>query len=68
MNSVFALVCTKEFLTRYGQAFPDITYAIFQAFDEGEYNHSQDAPDENPEEKYTRPMISQVLQKYEKAV
>lgn len=67
MNSVFAMICTEEFIERNGQAFPDITYAVFQAFDEGEYDHSQDAPDENPEEKYTKPMILQVLRIYEKA-
>lgn len=64
MNCIFALVCTEEFMTRNGQAFPEITNAIFQAFDEGEYYHSQDAPDDNPEEKYTKPMISEVLQRY----
>ena len=64
MNRIFALVCTEEFLMRNGQKFPEITNAIFQAFDEGEYYHSQDTPTDDPEEKYTKPMISQVLQRY----
>lgn len=67
MNCIFALVCTEEFLMRNGQEFPEITNAVFQAFDEGEYYHSKDAPDDDPEERYTKPMISQILQRYKKA-
>src|SRR5512147_3287742 len=43
---------------------PDITREIFEAFDEGEYHHSDDAHDVDPEAKYTRPLVRSALFKY----
>jgi hypothetical protein len=40
---------------------PDPAYQVFLAFDEGEYRHNGDADDVNPEDKYTRPMIREIL-------
>jgi hypothetical protein len=37
------------------------TWAIFLAFDEGEFAHSGDSRDTNPEEKYTRARIAEII-------
>ena len=40
---------------------PDLFWAIFLAFDEGEYYHGNNR-DEDPVEAYTRPMITRALE------
>jgi hypothetical protein len=40
---------------------PEPAYQVFLAFDEGEYRHNGDANDVDPEAKYTRPMIKELL-------
>jgi hypothetical protein len=47
-------------LTR-DRVLPDPAYQVFLAFDEGEYHHASDSRDVDPEVKYTRPMIKDVL-------
>jgi hypothetical protein len=46
-----------------GYDVPDLAWEIFSAFDEGEYYHSpeEQAQEEDPAEKYTRPWIERVL-------
>lgn len=39
---------------------PDLFWAVYLAFDEGEYYHGNNR-DEDPQEAYTRPMISRLL-------
>jgi hypothetical protein len=43
------------------RVLPDPAHQVFVAFDEGEYHHPGDSDDVDPEEKYTRPMIREVL-------
>lgn len=40
---------------------PEPAFAIFQAFDAGEYQHPSDSSEVDPVEKYTRPMITEIL-------
>jgi hypothetical protein len=40
---------------------PEPAFAIYQAFDEGEYYHLGDNREVEPMEKYTRPKINQIL-------
>lgn len=40
---------------------PEPAFSIYQAFDEGEYHHAGDAREVDPVDKYTRPMVNQIL-------
>jgi hypothetical protein len=40
---------------------PEYTWAVFLAFDEGEYYHRGDSRAINPEEKYTRTRITEII-------
>ncbi len=44
-----------------GEARPDLFWRIYGAFDEGEYYHDNNRQ-EDPAEKYTRPMIADILE------
>jgi hypothetical protein len=43
---------------------PEVTEDIFNAFDQGEYCHSEDSPDIDPKAKYTKPMLKAALAKH----
>jgi len=40
---------------------PEPAFSIYEAFDAGEYYHNGDLPDVDPVEKYTRPLIIDIL-------
>ncbi|MCA1816719.1 MAG: hypothetical protein LC746_09995 [Acidobacteria bacterium] len=61
MNSLFALMVSEPFLKRTDGMIPDVAFAIYEAFDQGEYQHPNDLPTDNMEEKYTRPMLKEAL-------
>jgi len=66
MNYVFAFAWTQSFLES-NRNIPEISFAVYQAFDEGEYHRSKDQRSEHPEEKYTKPLVSELLRKYQNA-
>jgi hypothetical protein len=45
-------------------ALPDVFFAVYLAFDAGEYYHDNDRT-KDPEREYTRPQISELLRKAE---
>ena len=49
------------FYLRYDSLLPAYSWEVFEAFDEGEYQHDGDADDVNPEDKYTRPQILNII-------
>jgi hypothetical protein len=40
---------------------PELMYAVYQAFDSGEYSRSEDAAGVDPVERYTRPALTKLL-------
>ncbi|WP_426234673.1 hypothetical protein [Pseudomonas sp. TWP3-2] len=42
---------------------PQPAFALYQAFDQGEWIRRYDPPETNPAEKYTRPMVEQIMRK-----
>jgi hypothetical protein len=56
LNTLFA------FAAQTGR-IPDLTHSIFLAFDAGEYSHQGDDRGVDPELKYTRPLIRNILSK-----
>lgn len=42
--------------------FPKAAWDCFSAFDEGEFYHTEDDRNVDPEEKYTRPLLEKLLQ------
>ena len=46
-------------LTQY--EVPPLAWYVFNAFDQGEWHHSNDPPEIDPVEKYTRPMLLEAL-------
>lgn len=57
VNNVFAVS------TAFDDLRQPLFWAVYLAFDEGEYFHGNNR-DEDPEEVYTRPMIAQAIQDY----
>ena len=56
MNHLWAYLCSqKDF------EIPPFFYSVYEAFDAGEYYYSRDACDVSPEERYTRPLIEEIL-------
>jgi hypothetical protein len=54
MNHLFAYVCRQE-------TFPAVLWSIYLAFDRGEYYHPDEDHELHPSERYTRPMIAEIL-------
>jgi hypothetical protein len=54
MNLVWSFALKRD-------EIPDTMYAIYEAFDGGEYFRSSDAAEVDPVEKYTRPALQRVL-------
>ncbi len=50
-------------ITLAGEDWPEIFWATFLAFDEGEYYH-QSNPEEDPVELFTKPQIADIVVKY----
>ena len=59
MNSLWGYACRrcKE------EAFPKAMYAVFMAFDAGEYHRQGDAEGVDPEMQYTKPELLRILSK-----
>jgi hypothetical protein len=51
-------------ITFANEARPALFWKIFLAFDEGEYRHRNDEPEANPVERYTRPMLAEILSEH----
>ena len=45
----------------YHEPPSDFSYAVFSAFDEGEYHHTPDPLSASAEELYTRPLIAKII-------
>jgi hypothetical protein len=54
VNHVMGYCCRLE-------KFPELMWSIYLAFDRGEYYHPDENQDEHPSERYTRPMILEIL-------
>jgi hypothetical protein len=63
MNSVFGTLCSSPYPGGYFE-MPDLTYEVYLAFDSGEYRRTEDTPDVDPVEKYTRPMLLRLLKEH----
>jgi len=61
MNLLYGHMTDEFVLETCDNTLPDPAYPIYLAFDAGEYHHSGDALEVDPEEKYTRPEIDRVL-------
>lgn len=44
------------------EEMPELARKIFEAFDAGEFHHPHDPPDVDPELKYTRPEIKELVE------
>ena len=66
VNGIWSFVCSDEFLDSNDRMIPEITKAIFEAFDQGEFWYKGDAESEDPELKYTLPLVKQIIFKYAK--
>jgi hypothetical protein len=47
--------------------FPDFFFGVYVAFDAGEYRHPGDGEDVDPEVKYTRPLIADIVRELREA-
>ena len=61
MNALWAVCVSNEFWTDHDRTIPPVTNAVYLAFDAGEYHRESDPPGTDPEIKYTRPLIDEVL-------
>lgn len=61
MNALWAVCFSKEFWAEQDRTIPPVTNAVYLAFDAGEYHRESDSPDTDPESKYTRPLIDELL-------
>jgi hypothetical protein len=61
MNSLFSVMASEPYFEITDGAIPALAFAIYRAFDEGEYFHPDDLPDDVPALKYTRPMLEAIL-------
>jgi hypothetical protein len=60
MNYLWGFM-TDEPIFSSDKGIPEPAFSIYQAFDAGEYNHDGDATETDPVEKYTRPLIIDIL-------
>jgi hypothetical protein len=56
VNDLYRVIIFAE------EAWPDVFWRVYLAFDEGEYDHKNNR-DENPSEVYTRPQIADIVDK-----
>lgn len=62
MNSLFHVMTSEPYLELTDRSIPDDAFAVYRAFDEGEYVHPGDQPDDVPSIKYTIPLLRAVLE------
>jgi len=60
MNNIYVYVVHNNLFAETGS----IIWAIYDAFDAGEYHHGGDDQSEEPELKYTKPMLEIAFKKY----
>jgi hypothetical protein len=61
MNALWALSLSREFGAEHDHTIPGLTTMIYLAFDAGEYRRRTDPPDTDPQAKYTKPDIIEIL-------
>ena len=59
MNAVYALMIDDLAANVGNCSFSEPAYSIFEAFDQGEFDHVDGC---DPVEKFTRPMLAEILQ------
>ena len=64
MNSFFLVATSPDFWAVTNNEVPPLLFAVYQAFDEGEYQHSHDDAGLYSEVRYTQPLIASVLEHY----
>ena len=62
MNNIFSFWTSNNYYFE-NYAFPEFAFKCYEAFDEGEYYHKEDSIEIDPAEKYTKPLIRQLLKK-----
>lgn len=62
MKSLFHVMTSEPYFERTGRSIPDDAFAIYRAFDEGEYIHPGDQLDDVPSIKYTIPLLRAALE------
>ncbi len=58
INAIQAQIIEDAFRVREGYEFPRPAFAIYEAFDAGEYNHGDG---QDPVERFTRPALIEIL-------
>lgn len=61
-NSLFHVMTSEPYFELTGGSIPDDAFAVYLAFDEGEYVHPGDQPDDVPAIKYTISLLRAVLE------
>ncbi|MBI3230160.1 MAG: hypothetical protein HYZ45_08315 [Burkholderiales bacterium] len=61
MHAAIKVATCEPFWAEYDRFVPPITLAVYQAFDAGEYYHPGDGFEVSPEDKYTKPVIAEIL-------
>jgi hypothetical protein len=61
MNTLWGFMTDPPFLDKSGNTIPEPAMDIYEAFDAGEYYHSGDCRPIDPEVKYTKPYIKDIL-------
>jgi len=62
MNNLFAFWVTNNYYVD-NYSFSDIAWECYEAFDAGEYYRTNDDRNIDPAEKYTKPLIEELLKK-----
>lgn len=62
INNIYTFWVTNEYYFK-NYKFPDIAWECYDAFDAGEYYRENDAKSINPTEKYTKPLIEELLKR-----
>ena len=67
MNNIYAFWVTNEYYFKnYG--FSEVAWECYDAFDSGEYYRKEDTENIDPAEKYTKPLIENLLRKRKKVI
>ncbi|TCC88243.1 hypothetical protein EZ428_21215 [Pedobacter frigiditerrae] len=64
INNLYSFWLTKDYYLNYG--FSEIAWECYEAFDAGEYFRSDDDRKIDPAEKYTKPLIEEILKRKNK--
>jgi hypothetical protein len=59
MNTLWTICVSLDFCEDYD--IPEVTTMVYLAFDAGEYHRQDDPPGTDPELKYTKPLIAELL-------